>query len=87
MHHDEGKEDGPCCDNCGECGNCGEGCGCGGYSHGRGKLYFLIGVLAIVYGIINYLIVSVGWPGYQAWIVGGVLLLLVGWLKKHMMKY
>lgn len=89
MHH-EGHEDdekgmGQCCDNCGSCGNC--GCG-GGHGHGgKGKLYMLVGFVAIVYGIVNYLITVAGWPGYQAWIFGGILLLIVGWAKKHMMKY
>lgn len=82
MHDEKGGGGEACCDNCGNCGSC--GCGPGGYHGGKkAKLYFFAGTLAIVYGIINYL-VSTGWPGYQAWIAGGVLLVIIGVLKKHM---
>ncbi|MDZ4228486.1 MAG: hypothetical protein U1E54_04550 [Candidatus Levybacteria bacterium] len=54
-------------------------CGkCGGHA---GKKYMLFGVLAIVYGIVNYMISAMGWQPYMAWIVGGVILLLVAWTK------
>lgn len=78
-----GDEHGKDC-NCQDCGNS-ENCGggCGGHGHKKAKLYFFAGILAIVYGVVNYLTVSMGWPNYQAWIAGGVLLLLVGALKKH----
>lgn len=51
--------------------------------HGGGLL-FVLGILAIVYGIIQYLIVGLGLPAYVAWIAGGILLLLIKWLKKSM---
>ncbi len=51
---------------------------------GRGKKYMLFGVLAIVYGIINYLITALGWQAYTAWIAGGVILLLIAWAKGSM---
>ena len=84
MHHEDEKGMERCCDNCANCGYC---CSGGGHHGGKkAKLYFLLGVLAIVYGIINYLITVMLWPDYQAWIVGGVLLLVIGSIKKHMMK-
>jgi len=43
--------------------------------------YMLFGILAIVYGIIVYMMDVMGWQPYMAWIVGGVILLLVGWAK------
>lgn len=49
-----------------------------------GKAFMVLGVLAIVYGIINYLQVAMGWTAYTSWIVGGVILLLVSWAKKSM---
>ena len=49
-----------------------------------GKKYMLFGVLAIVYGIINYLMIAMNWPAYSAWIVGGIILLLVSWAKGGM---
>ena len=57
-------------------------CNCGG-GHG-GKKYMLFGILAIVYGIINYLQMAMGWQAYTAWIVGGAILLLVAWTKGSM---
>lgn len=53
---------------------------------GKGKLLEVAGVIAIVYGIINYLMTNLSWPTYGAWIAGGVILVLVGWAKKAMMK-
>lgn len=52
--------------------------------HGKGKILEMLGILAIIYGIINYLITALGWPSYGAWIGGGVILVLVGWAKKSM---
>jgi len=49
-----------------------------------GKKYMLFGVLAIVYGAINYMMSVMGWEPYMAWVVGGVILLLVGWAKGSM---
>lgn len=42
---------------------------------------FVLGVLAIVYGITQYLVVALAWPAYTAWIVGGIIILLVGWAR------
>lgn len=53
---------------------------------GKAKLLSAVGVIAIVYGVIQYLIVSLSWPEYGAWIAGGVILVLVGWAKSAMMK-
>jgi hypothetical protein len=49
--------------------------------HG-GKIYMFLGVLTIVYGIINYMINVMNWQLHMAWIVGGVILLLISWVKK-----
>jgi hypothetical protein len=57
---------------------CGKCCG-----H-AGKKYMLFGVLAIVYGVINYLMVGMNWQPYMAWIVGGIILLLIAWTKGSM---
>lgn len=46
-----------------------------------GKKYMLLGVIAIVYGAVNYMIDVMGWQPYMAWIVGGVILLLISWIK------
>jgi hypothetical protein len=51
---------------------------CYGYA---GKEYTFFGVLAIVYGVINYMTGVMGWEPYMAWIVGGVILLLIAWTK------
>jgi hypothetical protein len=49
-----------------------------------GKKYMLFGVLAIVYGIILYMTSIMNWQPYAAWIVGGVILLLIAWAKGSM---
>ncbi|MDO8621525.1 MAG: hypothetical protein Q7R31_04590 [Candidatus Levybacteria bacterium] len=54
--------------------------------HNPGKILTTLGVLTIVYGVINYLISAMAWAPYAAWIAGGVILLLVGWAKKSMAK-
>ena len=56
-------------------------CNC---NHKAGKKYMLLGTLAIVYGVINYLMGSMGWEPYMAWIAGGVILLLISWAKGGM---
>lgn len=57
-------------------------CSCG---HGHGsKKYMLFGVLAIVYGAINYMTVVMGWETYMAWVAGGAILLLIAWAKGGM---
>ena len=47
----------------------------------EGKIYMFFGVLAIVYGAIDYMINVMSWQPYMAWIIGGVLLLLIAWTK------
>jgi len=54
---------------------CGKGCCC------AGKKYMFVGVLAIVYGAINYMTSVMNWDSYMAWVVGGVILLLIAWMK------
>ena len=49
-----------------------------------GNALKVLGTLAIVYGVINYLMSSMGWEPYMAWIAGGVILLLVSWAKGGM---
>ena len=46
--------------------------------------FMILGILAIVYGVVNYLMSSMGWEPYMAWIAGGVILLLVSWAKGSM---
>lgn len=48
--------------------------------------FMVLGVLAIVYGVVNYLTSSMGWEPYMAWISGGVILLLVSFAKGGMGK-
>lgn len=43
--------------------------------------FMVLGILAIVYGVINYLMTAMNWQPYMAWIGGGVILLLVAWAK------
>ncbi len=52
------------------------------HCHVEGWL-FLLGVLAIVYGVVQYLLVVLAWPVYAAWLVGGILLLIVHWAKNR----
>jgi small neutral amino acid transporter SnatA (MarC family) len=54
-------------------------CNCG-HGHG-GKKFMLFGVLAIVYGVINYLMNAMGWETHTAWFAGGAILLLISWAK------
>lgn len=57
-----------------------------GCHHGFGckHAYMLIGTLAFVYGLMSYFMTMQGWAPYTAWMVGGVLLVLIGWVKKWM---
>ncbi len=55
------------------------------HAHKGGHFLFTLGILAVVYGITQYLMVGLNWPSYGAWIAGGVLLLLVAWWKKSRM--
>jgi hypothetical protein len=47
----------------------------------KGKKYTLFGILAIVYGIITYMVSVMAWQPYMAWITGGIILLLIAWSK------
>jgi hypothetical protein len=51
---------------------------------GQGNKYMLFGVLAIVYGIINYFTDVMNWQPYMAWIVGGAILVVISWIKGSM---
>jgi hypothetical protein len=51
---------------------------------GHGNKYMLFGILAIVYGIITYFINVMNWQSYMAWIVGGVILVLIAWIRGSM---
>lgn len=44
--------------------------------------YLLIGAVAFVYGAIMYLKTMYAWPPYTGWMVGGVVLIVLGWLKR-----
>lgn len=46
--------------------------------------FMVLGILAIVYGVINYLMTAMNWQPYMAWIAGGAILLLVSWAKGSM---
>lgn len=50
----------------------------------KGKKFMLFGVLAIVYGIIQYMVDVMAWAPYMAWIAGGAILLLIAWAKGSM---
>ena len=54
------------------------------HMHHGGHLLFTVGILAIVYGIMQYLMVGMNLPPYAAWIIGGILIVLVAWWKKSM---
>lgn len=57
---------------------------CHHHCWGGKHMYMLLGVLAFAWGLLNYLMVAMGWPAYGAWMATGVFLVLVGWLKKWM---
>lgn len=61
-----------------------EMCSCGCHHGGMwGKhAYMFLGVVVFVYGLMSYFMVVQGWPAYTAWMVGGALLVIVGWVKK-----
>jgi len=65
----------------GEAGFC---CG-GGMHHGRGHVFITLGTLALLYGVVNYLRITYVWPPYAGWIAGGLVLIIIGWGKKHWM--
>lgn len=49
-----------------------------------GHFLFTLGLIAIVYGVVQWAMVVYVLPSYGAWILGGVLLIIVWWLKKMM---
>lgn len=81
MKEDEKGGKGMMC-SCG-CGCCGMGMGMGHGMMGK-HLYMLVGTFAVVYGLVTWAMTMYMWPAYMGWIVGGILLILVGWLKKWM---
>lgn len=50
----------------------------------KGKMLSAVGTIAIVYGAGRYVVENLIWPEYLAWIVGGVVLVLIGWAKSSM---
>lgn len=50
----------------------------------HGGFLFKLGILAIVYGVVQYLMTGLNWPAYGAWIGGGIILMIIDWLKKSM---
>ena len=53
---------------------------------GGGHMLMTVGILALVVGIVMWLVMAYSWPAYMGWIVGGILLLIIGWIKKMMKK-
>lgn len=49
------------------------------------NIFMIAGVLALVYGVGNYLRVTYELPPYSTWIGIGVILIVVGWFKKSWM--
>jgi hypothetical protein len=56
------------------------------HCHGGNHFLFTVGLLALVYGVVNYLKVTYVWPPYMGWIVGGVVLIVIAWAKKYWKK-
>lgn len=57
----------------------------GGMHHGRGHIFTTVGILALIYGAVNYLRVTYVWPPYTGWIAGGLALIIIGVGKKYWM--
>ncbi len=57
---------------------------CHGAHFGGKKTYMLLGTVAFIYGLMVYAMTVYGWKDYTAWMVGGALLVVVGWVKKWM---
>lgn len=51
---------------------------------GGGHFLFTIGLVVIVYGLVQWAKTMYALPDYGAWILGGVLLIVVWWVKKSM---
>ena len=56
-----------------------EGCCC----HRGGHFFVVVGMLAFVYGFVNYLRVVYVWPPYAGWLIGGLILIVIGWTRKY----
>ncbi len=54
----------------------------------HGNLLIAVGIVAVVYAIINYLRMTAGynWPPYTGWFIGGILLVVVGLVKGYWMR-
>lgn len=54
-------------------------------NNGKSHVIMLVGVLALLYGVGNYIRVTYlsTWPPYTTWMVGGIVLILIGWIKKQ----
>lgn len=54
----------------------------------HGNLLITVGIIALVYGVVNYLRITVGyaWPSYIGWVLGGVILIVFGWVKSHLIR-
>lgn len=53
------------------------------WKHKNGQFLYYAGVIAIAYGAIQFLMISLEWPSYAAWIAGGLLIFVIGYLKKE----
>lgn len=51
----------------------------------HGNLLITVGIIAVVYGAMNYLRVAIGyaWPPYTGWVLGGILLLIIGLIRGY----
>jgi len=68
---------------------CSCGCGCCGMGGGMWmgkKLYMTVGTFAFVYGFVTWLMMTQNWPAYGGWMLGGVLLIAIGVVKKWFWK-
>lgn len=48
----------------------------------NGHLLYYVGIIAIAYGVIQFLMINFEWPSYAAWIAGGLLILVITYFKK-----
>lgn len=51
---------------------------------GGGHFLFTLGLVAIVYGVVQWVMVTYSLSSSVSWILGGVLLIAVWWVKKMM---
>lgn len=54
----------------------------------KGDLLITVGIVAIVYGVVNYIRTSIGvaWPPYTGWLIGGAALIVVGFIKGYWLR-